>query len=181
MINSKKIYSTILLLAVLVPASADVKLPAIVSSNMVLQRNTSVVLWGWADPEERVTVEASWLNEPLNTTADQEGNWKIEVSTNDSRDKHTISIKGEGSELVLENVLLGEVWICSGQSNMQQPLKGYPGQPTFESSMAVARSDNSNLRLFTVDRVGSKTPHHITHIILYRHRTLSVRTLRVRE
>jgi sialate O-acetylesterase len=59
---------------------------------------------------------------------------------------------------VLENVLLGEVWICSGQSNMQQPLKGYPGQPTFESSMAVARSDNSNLRLFTVDRVGSKTP-----------------------
>jgi len=58
----------------------------------------------------------------------------------------------------LENILFGEVWLCSGQSNMQQPVNGYTGQPTFGSTMAIAKAQNPNLRLFTVDRLGSKAP-----------------------
>ena len=54
---------------------AEVKLPAIVSSNMVLQRNTTVVLWGWADEKEKITIEASWIEEIINIEADKEGNW----------------------------------------------------------------------------------------------------------
>ncbi|GJM29425.1 MAG: 9-O-acetylesterase [Cyclobacteriaceae bacterium] len=138
--------------------TAAIKLPAIVSSNMVLQRNTTVVLWGWADPGESVSIKTSWLNETINIKTDQDGNWKTNVKTTDSKNPQTISIQGQSSGVTLENVLFGEVWLCSGQSNMQQPIKGYNGQPTFGTNMATAKSNNANLRLFTVDRVGSKSP-----------------------
>ena len=137
---------------------AEVKLPAIVSSGMVLQRNTTVVLWGWADPYEKITIETSWLNEAINVEADKDGNWNTEVITTDSKEPQIIKIISNTSDIRLENVLFGEVWLCSGQSNMQQPVMGYNGQPTFGSVMATAKSNNPNLRLFTVDRVGSKTP-----------------------
>jgi sialate O-acetylesterase len=138
--------------------SAEVKLPAIVSSDMVLQRSTTVALWGWADAKEKITIEASWLSETLNVVADKEGNWRIDVKTTDSKKAQTIAIKSKTSDIKLENVLFGEVWLCSGQSNMEMPIKGYNGQPTFGSSMAIVKSHNPNLRLFTVTKFGSKTP-----------------------
>jgi len=139
-------------------STAEVKLPAIVSSNMVLQRNTEVALWGWADAGEKITIEVSWLQEKMNVTADNEGSWRIEVKTTNTKEPQTIKIKSKTSDITLENVLFGEVWLCSGQSNMQQSIKGYDGQPTFGSVMATAKSNNPNLRLFSVDRVGSKNP-----------------------
>ncbi|NJN50364.1 MAG: sialate O-acetylesterase, partial [Polaribacter sp.] len=140
------------------PIKAEVKLPAIVSSNMVLQRNTNVVLWGWADSKERITINASWLNVPLDIQADKEGNWRIEVKTTNSKEPQTININSETSAITLKNVLFGEVWLCSGQSNMEQPIDGFNGQPTFGSIMTIAKANNPNLRLFSVDRIGSKTP-----------------------
>lgn len=137
---------------------ARVKLPAIISSNMVLQRNTTVTLWGWADAGEKISIEASWLKEPLQVKADKEGNWRIQVKTTDSKAPQTITIKSKTSNITLDNVLFGEVWLCSGQSNMQQSLNGYRGEPTFGAAMAIAKSRNPNLRLFTVHRVGDKTP-----------------------
>jgi len=137
---------------------AEVKLPAIVSSNMVLQRNTTVELWGWAEAGEKITIEASWLNNSINVEADKNGDWRLEVKTTESKAPQTIKIKSKKSEITLDNILFGEVWLCSGQSNMQQPVKGYEGQPTFGSVMAIAKSANPNLRLFSVDRIGSKTP-----------------------
>lgn len=137
---------------------ADLKLPAIVSSNMVLQRNTTVVLWGWADAGEKISLECSWLEKAIKLKADQEGAWKVEVKTTNSKDPQSIRIKGASSDIALENILFGEVWICSGQSNMQQPLNGYGGQPTFGANEAIMHAENPNLRLFTVDRIGSKTP-----------------------
>ena len=136
---------------------AEVKLPAIVSSNMVLQRNTTIVLWGWADAKEKITLEASWLDKPLKFSADEDGSWSIEVLTTDSRAPQRIGIKSKASDISLENILFGEVWLCSGQSNMQQALDGYNGQPTFGATEAIMKGDNPNLRLFTVDRLGSKT------------------------
>ena len=138
--------------------NAEVKLPAIVSSDMILQRNTTVVLWGWADAKEIISIEASWLKEIVNVKADKEGNWRVEVKTTNSKEAQNITIKGKESVILLENILFGEVWLCSGQSNMAQPLNGYTGQPTFCSTMSIANAYNPNLRLFTVDRVGSKTP-----------------------
>jgi len=137
---------------------AEVKLPAIVSSNMVLQRNTTVVLWGWADAKEKITIEASWLEEVINVRADKQGNWRIEVQTTNSKEPQTIALRSKTSDIFLENILFGEVWLCSGQSNMQQPVNGYGGQPTFGTNQAIANAFNPDLRLFTVNRLGSKTP-----------------------
>jgi sialate O-acetylesterase len=154
---------TLLLLAIcnllfLLPIHAEVKLPAIVSSNMVLQRNTTIVLWGWADANEKFTMKASWLKETMNIIADQNGNWRVEVKTTNSKELQSLKIKGKATDISLTDILFGEVWLCSGQSNMQQPIKGFEGQPTFGSAMATAKSANPNLRLFTVDRVGAKMP-----------------------
>ena len=137
---------------------AEIKLPAIVSSNMVLQRNTTIQIWGWSDAKENISIETSWINGPLKVKADNEGNWRIEIKTTNSKTPQIITIKGKNSDITLENILFGEVWLCSGQSNMQMPLKGYSGQPTFGSALATANSTNPNLRLFSVDRMGSKIP-----------------------
>ncbi|MFY0598931.1 MAG: sialate O-acetylesterase [Cyclobacteriaceae bacterium] len=140
-------------------ANSAVRLPALVSSNMVLQRNTTVQLWGWADTKEKFTIEFSWKEEIINVEADKDGNWRVAVETTNSKEPQTIRIKGKKtSHILLDNILFGEVWLCSGQSNMQQPLKGYNGQPTFGFMEAVMKPKNSNLRLFSVDRLGSRTP-----------------------
>jgi sialate O-acetylesterase len=137
---------------------AEIKLPAIVSSNMVLQRNTTVMLWGWADAGEKISIKATWLGEILNIQADKQGNWHVEVKTTNSKEPQTVNLKSASSDITLSNVLLGEVWLCSGQSNMYQPLKGYLGQPTFGGNMAIVKSNNFNLRVFMVNKLGSKTP-----------------------
>lgn len=140
-------------------ANALVKLPAIVSSNMVLQRNTTVKLWGWADANEKITIKASWLKSSMTIKASPEGNWVIDTKTTNSKEPQTISIKSKTSDILLENILFGEVWLCSGQSNMEMSLQGYVGQPIFGSSDAIAKSNNPNLRLFNVTKYsGSKTP-----------------------
>lgn len=137
---------------------AQIKLPALVSSDMVLQRDTNVVLWGWANPNEKIYITTSWLDAGKDVVADSQGNWRIEVKTTKSKEPQTIKIKSKTSDILLKNILFGEVWLCSGQSNMFQPLSGYNGQPTFGSVTTTAYANNQNLRLFTVNRKGSKTP-----------------------
>ncbi len=148
----------LLSLLFLTELKAEIKLPAIVSSNMVLQRNTTVVLWGWANAGEKITLNTSWLGEPIHLEANDEGNWRIQVKTTNSKAPQTISLKSKSSDITLENILFGEVWLCSGQSNMFQPMKGYTGQPIFGGPMAIAKSNNPNLRLFMVANIASKTP-----------------------
>jgi sialate O-acetylesterase len=137
---------------------AEVKLPAILSSDMILQRNTNVKLWGWASANEKITIKTSWQKEFLKTKADNKGNWQIEVQTTNSKAPQTINFKGIKSNILLDNILFGEVWLCSGQSNMRQPLKGYTGQPVFEGAMAIAKSTNNKLRLFSITENGAGTP-----------------------
>ncbi len=135
---------------------AKIKLPAIISSNMVLQRNTNAPIWGWADPNEIIYIKASWLTKKISLRADESGYWRCTLKTTSSQESKSIRIIGKSSDIHLENILFGEVWLCSGQSNMEQPLKGFKGQPTFYSNMAIAKSKNDKLRLFTVNRNGSQ-------------------------
>jgi sialate O-acetylesterase len=137
---------------------ANVKLPAIVSSNMVLQRNTTINLWGWADANEKISIEASWMNQVLNIEADDKGGWSIHVQTTNSKEPQIIKIVSESSNIILENILFGEVWLCSGQSNMEMPVKGYNNQPVNGSLEAIINAANSNIRLFTVKKNASLIP-----------------------
>ena len=149
------------LTAVILVASAsfaEVKLPAIVSSNMVLQRDTTITLWGWADAGEKISISSSWLDERIRIRADASGKWMVEVKTTKSLDPQTIEIKSKTSGILLENILFGEVWLTSGQSNMEQHVQGYVGQPTFGSQEAIVHAANDNLRLFTVAKEADTAP-----------------------
>jgi sialate O-acetylesterase len=140
---------------------ADVKLPAFFSDNMVLQQKADVALWGWADPGETVEVTGSWSRKKAKTTADAQGNWKVNLSTVKAGGPYTLTIKGR-NKVELKNVLLGEVWICSGQSNMHFPMapienSGWAtGVENYEQE--IARANYPTIRMFTVERKVADEP-----------------------
>ena len=105
---------TILVLSI--SAHADVKLPSIFSDHMVLQKNVAMPIWGWADPGEKITV--SIAGQTKTTTADAAGNWKLKLGKLSADGTLTMTISGHNT-IVIEDVLVGEVWLASGQSNMQ--------------------------------------------------------------
>ncbi|MCK5104694.1 MAG: sialate O-acetylesterase, partial [Cyclobacteriaceae bacterium] len=130
---------------------AEIKLPAIFGDHMVLQQNTNASIWGKATPRQTVQVVTSWESETYSTKSDKEGNWKLKVKTPIAGGPYTITISDDTS-LTLNNVLIGEVWVCSGQSNMQMTMSGYRNQPILGSNEAIALSKNKSIRLFTVER-----------------------------
>lgn len=145
-------------LCIITHVYAQIKLPAIVANNMVLQRNTEVTLWGWATPNSTVHINCSWIKTNLKCQTNNKGYWQIPVVTTNSKSAQFITLKNESDTKTLQNILFGEVWLCSGQSNMFQPLKGYTGQPTFGGRDAILNAKNTNLRLFSVNKVASKSP-----------------------
>ena len=95
-----------------------VKLPSLISNNMVLQQNSEVALWGWADPGEKVVINTSWNNKITKVSANNSGKWITYVKTSSAGGPYTIIFQAS-NEIKVENVLLGEVWLASGQSNME--------------------------------------------------------------
>jgi sialate O-acetylesterase len=136
---------------------AEVKLPSIFGDHMVLQQQTDAAIWGKANAGKTVKVVTSWNKKSYSTTSDKEGNWKLKVSTPAAGGPYSITIS-DGKTLTLNNVLIGEVWICSGQSNMQMTMTGYFNQPVIGANEAIATSTNKSIRLFTVERVKSLKP-----------------------
>jgi sialate O-acetylesterase len=130
---------------------AIVRLPPIMSSNMVLQQNSQATLWGWADPSERFTIACSWKTTVDSVTAFNSGKWKAKISTPAARGPYTITIKGRINTIVLENILIGEVWVCSGQSNMEM-------SNTKQIQDELPNGKNDNIRFFTVAKKTSNYP-----------------------
>ncbi len=143
----KRIYTLLSVLTaafiIATTARADVKLPALVSSGMVLQQGMSVPLWGWADEGEEVTVE--FQNQKVKATA-KDGKWMVRLKSLKAGGPFTLTISGK-NRIELQNVLVGEVWICSGQSNMQWQL-----QQTDNAQAEIASAKYPMIRLFTVPR-----------------------------
>jgi sialate O-acetylesterase len=136
---------------------AEVKLPAVFCDNMVMQQQTEAAIWGKANKNSTVSVTTSWNGKSYSTKASPDGSWKLKVTTPKAGGPYEISIS-DGKSLKLKNVLIGEVWVCSGQSNMEMPMKGYKNQPILGSSDAIALSSNPNIRLFTVKKATSLEP-----------------------
>jgi sialate O-acetylesterase len=140
----KTIALTIVLLTILPTLLvADVKLPSIINSHMVLQQNSRVPIWGTADAGENISVRPSWSWFAKSTTADQNGKWKIILKTPRAGGPHKIIIAGK-NKIVLKDVLTGEVWLASGQSNMEMPLgdryrlRPYSGVKNYKEEIANA-------------------------------------------
>jgi sialate O-acetylesterase len=158
MLNNKKSFILLVFILCFVKyTKATIILPSVFSSNMVLQQKTNVAIWGLSEYNETVTVFTSWNNVTIKTKADQKGNWKCYISTPSAGGPYTITIKDKDA-ITLTNVLIGEVWFCSGQSNMEMPMKGFKNQPVLSSNEMLLEADNSNLRLFDSKRAASTTP-----------------------
>jgi len=98
---------------------------------MVLQQKSEVRLWGKATPNKKVTIYTSWNAQQQEVNSNKKGDWIVTVTTPEAGGPYTIRIS-DGEELLLDDVLIGEVWLCSGQSNMEMPVKGFRGQPAAE-------------------------------------------------
>ena len=134
-----------LLNLVTVLAEADVRLPRIFSDHMVLQRDHVVPVWGWADPGERVTVTFGGTTATAVTGSD--GSWTVQLDRQPAGGPHRLQVQGE-NELIVEDVWLGEVWVCSGQSNMEWPV-----HRTEDADQVIAAGDYPMIRTI-------KSPHH---------------------
>jgi sialate O-acetylesterase len=133
-------------------AKAEIKLPAIFSDNMVLQQQSQVAVWGWAKANTGVKVVSSWNNKSYSVQSDAQGYWKLKIQTPAAGfTPYTLTVS-DGKSVTLKNILIGEVWVCSGQSNMEMPMKGFNGQPIEGGPDAIAHSSNSGIRCFTVKK-----------------------------
>jgi len=132
-------------------ASATVKPASIFTDHMVLQQQSNVAIWGWAKPSTRIKINTSWNKQNYSVTADQSGKWKVKVSTPSAGGPYEMELN-DGEKLVLTDILIGEVWFCGGQSNMEMPMKGFKSQPIIGSNEVILKSANKNIRLYTVPR-----------------------------
>ena len=147
--------TTLLLTLLLVCGNlfAKVTLPPVIGDNMVLQQQTSAALFGKADPGKKVTVKTSWNGKTVSTVADsQTGKWLLRVQTPAAGGPYEITIS-DGDKSVLHDVLIGEVWFASGQSNMEMPMKGYASQPAKNGTQYIVNAKASRpIRICNIEK-----------------------------
>lgn len=136
-------------------AYSQVSLPSMFSDNMVLQQKTDAPIWGKAKLNSNVKITTSWDKQTYTAKADENGKWKVSVKTPAAGGPYEITVS-EKNTIRLKNVLIGEVWICSGQSNMEMPLAGWGKIFNFEKE--IAEANYPNIRLFQAKRTTSNYP-----------------------
>lgn len=142
-------------------SEAKVLLPQILSDHLVLQQKSQANLWGKAAPSSKVTVKASWGTEEYSVKSDHEGNWKLALRTPAAGyTAYSITIADKDGAVTLSDVLVGEVWLCGGQSNMEMPLNGFWHCPVEGSLEEVALSGQfrDKIRLVKIPKTGAETP-----------------------
>ena len=132
-------------------AKPEVKLPAFFSDNMVLQKQTECRLWGTASKGKAVNVTTSWDGKRYAAKADSQGRFEVSVQTPAAGGPYDITFN-DGQTVKLTGVLVGEVWVCSGQSNMEMQMKGFKMQPVEGATEVLMDCRDPQLRLFTVKR-----------------------------
>lgn len=153
-INLKSIISIAIFLVFGQIATAQLRLPNFFSSNMVLQRETDARIWGWGNAGSTVKIVRSWAKDTVTTTTDGNGKWKAKIATNGAGGPYTLTILSGAETLTLSDVLLGDLFICSGQSNME-----WGGNQNLKEILdELPHANNPNIRLLQVNRNGAGTP-----------------------
>ena len=133
-------------------AGALIKLPAVIGDNMVLQQGRPMPVWGWADPGERITVEFN--GQRIANVADSDGTWKVMLEAAKAGGPFKMSLSGNTeNQIILNNILVGEVWVCSGQSNMQMTVSS-----SNNADREIANANYPRIRLFSVKRTVAHEP-----------------------
>ena len=141
----------ILLLVTATAAAADVRLPAIFSDHMVLQQQMPLAVWGWAEPGERVEVRLR--AQRVSATADREGRWRVALAPETAGGPEELVVAAASATKRFADVLIGEVWVGSGQSNMQWEVR-----QAQDPEAEIAAANHPRIRLFSVKRVTSLVP-----------------------
>lgn len=149
----KLIFTLTILFAISTTMSAKIILPSVFADNMVLQQNSTVAIWGWSDPGETVKIVAGWNSkDTIKVKADNSSKWTTTIKTITAGGPYSIRILGN-SPVELKNVMLGEVWICSGQSNMEWSVNA----KITNGEEEAAKANNPNIRIFHVQKIGAET------------------------
>lgn len=150
----KRILLTFIILSVFCnPMFAKIILPSVFTDNMVLQQNSNVAIWGWADPGETFKIVTSWNNDTIKVKANSAACWSTSVKTSAAGGPYTVQLLGS-SKVKLSNVMLGEVWLCSGQSNMEMNVNW----KLINGEEDAAKATNPNIRIFHVQKLGADYP-----------------------
>jgi len=162
--NTRTIGSLLTLIILIASfAMADVRLPAVISDNMVLQSDTNVPIWGWAVPNETVTVSIG--KQKQTATANADGKWMVKLGAiKSSSTTLEMTVSGKNT-ITIKNILVGQVWLGSGQSNMEMPVAGYGFEKTpnpitcvINAEQEIAGAQHPLIRLFTVEKAVSDKP-----------------------
>jgi sialate O-acetylesterase len=132
-------------------------MPSIFSNDMVLQQNSDAPFWGKANQGDAVVVKGSW-GASAKTKVPDDGLWKVKLHTPKAGGPFEVDVQIGDSTITYKNVMSGEVWVCSGQSNMEMPLEGWSGNPIKNSALEIETANYPNIRLFTVARAVSDKP-----------------------
>lgn len=137
------------------PLKAQIRLPSVLSDGMVLQQNENVQLWGWANPGESLSIAPSWTRDTLKVTVGNDSRWEAAVHTPKAGGPYQISFSCAGDHLLLDSVWLGEVWVCSGQSNMEFT---YNWRKTKDVAADFPTCNQYQLHFFKIPKTASNTP-----------------------
>jgi sialate O-acetylesterase len=156
----KKIVLTLVLLfttATFLHVQAEIRLPSIIGNHMVLQQKSEVKIWGWCDPGEKIKITTGWDTLTYNTTGSSAAKWNLIIKTPLAGGPYTLTIIGR-NKIVLEDILIGEVWDCSGQSNMEMNYNWGVKEYTSDAENATNRS----IRFFHIPRLTAEYPQEDT-------------------
>ena len=156
----KKLLARLVILPLIIvcfQAKADIRLPAIIGDHMVLQQNSDCKLWGWSNANEKITITTSWDTSHVVVQALGDAKWMASIKTPKAGGPFSITLKGY-NEVVINDVLVGEVWDCSGQSNME--MSDSWGKQLYSDELSQA--NNQSIRLFQIPRLTSEYPQDDT-------------------
>lgn len=162
MINTRRTITTAALIAAVWAADAKIFLPSLIADGMVVEQNADVKLWGTSSCRNaKVEVRCSWSDKVSICKTDSKGLWRVEVPTSAaSFEKQTLTVSDDDSSVTVSDVLIGEVWLASGQSNMEMPLRGFDNCPVENSVETILQADcyKDKVRMFTVPKEQSYEP-----------------------
>lgn len=150
-----KVIALLIIVLLTVSASGQIRLPSVICDNMVLQQKSEVAIWGWGDPGTQIKVSGSWSNDTVKALISNQSGWMVKLRTPAAGGPFKLSIKGNET-VVLNNIMIGEVWICSGQSNMEWSADSKINNGDEE----IRNANHPDIRLFHVKKLGSESPQN---------------------
>ena len=151
--NTSRFYTLSIVILLTIPSFGQIRLPAVIGDNMVLQQKSEAAVWGWGEPGSEIKVTGSWNNDTVKTKISNHSFWSVKLKTPAAGGPFTVNIKSN-DELTLKNVMIGEVWICSGQSNMEWSAD----HNLMNAQEEIKNANYPDIRLFHVKKIATETP-----------------------